>query len=319
MAFPKLLQKLFDNGGGGSRLNRGIMPTAMIGSDALTSKTASASTQIVAVDGGTHSAVSPNGVFYAGVANNAGAHNSIYRGADITSRHADGSLSAQVRAGNFDDIFIGDYITATTTANGSTVTTKWRVADIDYYLNTGDNADIDGNHHLVLVPDNCMFNAYMNSTDTTSGGYQGSAMWKTYIPMCVTAIRNAFGTSHVLSWRTALSNVVNTDKLSMAGDGWAGAASMNWDTGWVTATADLMSEAQLYGTGVFSSSYADYWTKKTQFSLFRLNRQAINIRAGYWLSSVASGTHFAGCGWRGDASPWTASNVNGVRPHFLYH
>ena len=286
---------------------------------ALTEVSANASTAVPVVKDGSTAKAFPKSLFYAGVANNAAAHNSVYRGDDITARHANGTLSAQVQAGNFDDIFIGDYITATTTANGSTVTTKWRVADIDYYLNTGDNADIDGNHHLVLVPDNCMFNAYMNSTDTTAGGYQGSAMWKTYIPMCVTAIRNAFGTSHVLSWRTALSNVVNTDKLSMAGDGWTGAASMNWDTGWVTATADLMSEAQLYGTGIFSSSYADYWTKKTQFSLFRLNRQAINIRADCWLSSVASGTGFAGCNWGGHANSWVASSVLGVRPHFLYH
>ena len=34
MAFPKLLQKLFDNDGGGSRLNRSIMPAEMVGVDA---------------------------------------------------------------------------------------------------------------------------------------------------------------------------------------------------------------------------------------------------------------------------------------------
>ena len=316
MAFPKLLQKLFDNEGGGSRLNRGIMPTAMLGSDALTSKTASASTQLVAVDGGVHSAVSPNGVFYAGVANNAGAHNSIYRGADITPRHANGSLSTQVQAGDFTDIFIGDYITATTTANGSTVTTKWRVADIDYYMNTGDNADNDGKHHLVLVPDACMFNAYMNSTDTTAGGYQGSAMWKTYIPMCVTAIRNAFGSGHVLSWRTILSKAVNTNVASMAGAGWTGAAS---DWAWCDASADLMSEPQLYGTTVFSSSFFDVGVKKRQFALFRHDPALMNIRADFWLSAVASGPTFARCDSGGVAGDWGASSVIGVRPHFLYH
>lgn len=314
MAFPKLLQKLFDNEGGGSRLNRGIMPTAMLGSDALTSKTASASTQLVAVDGGVHSAVSPNSVFYAGVANNAGAHNSIYRGADITSRHANGSLSTQVQAGDFTDIFIGDYITATTTANGSTVTTKWRVADIDYYLRCGDTETTA--HHLVLVPDACMFNAYMNSTDTTAGGYQGSAMWKTYIPMCVTAIRNAFGSGHVLSWRTILSNAVNTNVASMAGAGWTGAAS---DWAWCDASADLMSEPQLYGTTVFSSSFFDVGAKKRQFALFRHDPALMNIRADFWLSAVAGGTYFAYCSGYGNASGWRASYVRGVRPHFLYH
>ena len=264
---------------------------------ALTQASANSSSAVPIVRDGSTYKTSPYSLYYAGVANNAAAHNAVYRGEDITSRHNNGSLSSQVQAGDFTDIFIGDYITATTTANGSTVTTKWRVADIDYYINTGNTTDIDANHHLVLVPDACMFNAYMNSTNVTTGGYQGSEMWKTYIPMCVTAIKNAFGASRVLPWRTALSNVMNSDKLSMAGDGWTGASSMNWDTGWVTAEADLMSEAQVYGCGVFSSSYADYWMKKTQFSLFRLNRTAMNIRADYWLSSVASGTGFAYCDW----------------------
>lgn len=314
MAYPKLLQKLFQNEGAGPLLRRDIMPTAMIGSDALTSKTASSSTKLVAVDGGVHSAVSPNSAFYAGVANNAGAHNSIYRGTDLTSRHANGSLSTQVQAGDFTDIFIGDYITATTTANGNTVTTNWRVADIDYYLRCGDTETTA--HHLVLVPDVCLFNAYMNSSDTTSGGYQGSAMWKTYIPMCVTAIKNAFGASHVLAWRQLLSNAVNTSLSSMAGAGWTGATS-GWS--WVDASADLMNEPQLYGTTVFSSSFHDVANRKSQFALFRFDRSKLQIRADFWLSAVSSGTFFAGCGSYGNARGWGASGVVGVRPHFLYH
>ena len=221
-----------------------------------------------------------------------------------------------MQAGDFTDIVIGDYITATTTANGSTVTTKWRVADIDYYMNTGDNADNDGKHHLVLVPDACMFNAYMNSTNTTAGGYQGSAMWKTYIPMCVTAIKNAFGSGQVLSWRTILSEAVNTNAASMAGAGWTGAAS-EW--AWCDASADLMSEPQLYGTTVFSSSFFDVGVKNRQFSLFRHDTALMNIRADFWLSAVSNGTEFAGLFRGGAANHWGTSFVQGVRPHFLYH
>lgn len=283
MALPKLLQKLFANGGVGPLLRSDIMP---------------------------------DGVAYIGVANNAGAHNSIYRGADITSRHANGSLSTQVQAGDFTDIFIGDYITATTTANGSTVTTKWRVADIDYYMKTGDNTDNDGKHHLVLVPDACMFHACMNSTNTTEGGYLGSAMWTTYIPMCVTAIRSAFGSSHVLSWRALLANSISTSIASMAGCGWMGAANA-WL--WVDVSADIMSEPQLYGTTILSSSFRDGAFKKRQFSLFGHDPALMNIRDSVWLSDVSSGTRFANIGHDGNASASDASFVAGVRPHFLYH
>ncbi len=258
--------------------------------------------------------------FYkSGFPNTAAAHNAIYRGADLTARHANGSLGTQVRAGNFDDIFIGDFITATTVCLGSTVTTTWRVADIDYYLGTGSDANTDKNHHLVLVPDAVLCNANMNDTDTTAGGYQGSKMHKTHMPQVVTAIRNAFGADHVLTWNTALSNRMEPTQPSMAGNGWSGSSGIDWNTGWVNVAADLMSEPQLYGTTVFSSSFNDVWTKKTQFNLFRLNRQAINIRASYWLSAVAGAAGFASCYWGGDASGWGASGVNGVRPHFLYH
>ena len=41
---------------------------------------------------------------------NAGTHNSIYRGNDITNLFYDGTLSEQIAAGTFDDIFVGDYI-----------------------------------------------------------------------------------------------------------------------------------------------------------------------------------------------------------------
>lgn len=257
--------------------------------------------------------------FKKGLPNTAAAHNAIYRGADLTARHKDGSLSAQVKAGNFDDIFIGDFITATTSCMGSTVTTAWRVADIDYYIGTGSNGAFDANHHLVLVPDAILCSANMNDTDTTAGGYQGSKMYKTHMPQVVTAIRNAFGADRVLTWNTALSNMMEPTQPSMAGNGWAGSSGTNWDTGWVNVSADLMSEPQLYGTTVFSSSFNDVWTKKAQFNLFRVNRQAINIRANCWLSAVASATHFATCHWGGNAHSWNASGVIGVRPHFLYH
>lgn len=39
---------------------------------------------------------------------NAGAHNGIYRGKDITDKFYNGTLSQQIANQTFDDIFIGD-------------------------------------------------------------------------------------------------------------------------------------------------------------------------------------------------------------------
>ena len=80
-----------------------------------------------------------------------------------------------------------------------------------------------------------------------------------------------------------------------------------------------MSEPQLYGTTVFSSSFFDVGVKKRQFALFRHDPALMNIRASFWLSAVTSGTAFAHCDGGGYANTWSASDVRGVRPHFLYH
>lgn len=62
------------------------------------------------------------------VASNSGAHNAIYRGKDITDLFYNGTLSQQIAAGTFDDIFVGDYII------GQTSGRKYLVADINYRL-----------------------------------------------------------------------------------------------------------------------------------------------------------------------------------------
>jgi len=84
------------------------------------------------VENGTTKKVEISTLLTALVEKNAGAHNSIYRGKDITDLFYDGTLSKQIAAGTFDDIFIGDYII------GKTSGRKYLVADINYRLHMGD-------------------------------------------------------------------------------------------------------------------------------------------------------------------------------------
>lgn len=246
--------------------------------------------------------------------NTAPAHNSIYRGKDLTSIYSISQLSAKVQAGDFSDLFIGDYITKAVTVNGTTYNVNWLFADFDYQLGNGDTECTQ--HHIVMIPNICLGNAQMNSSNVIDGGYQGSAMWKTTIPLIATGLKNAFGSSHVLSFRTLLSNAASTTASSMAGAGRVG-CSTDWS--WVDCLCNLMSERQLYGGAVHGSSFYDVGERKSQFSIFRLHSKAMNIRADYWLSAVGASDGFCYCGGDGYAFAYNASISFGVRPYFLFH
>lgn len=56
----------------------------------------------------------------------------------------------------------------------------------------------------------------MNTANITEGGFVGSDMWKTTIPLYNTAFGSILG-SHLLSHRTLLTNTVNANLVSNAG------------------------------------------------------------------------------------------------------
>ena len=62
------------------------------------------------------------------------------------------------------------------------------MADCDYWINKGDQGNGMETHHVVIVPQQPIFNANMNDTNTTEGGYAGSRMYKETIPACATGI-----------------------------------------------------------------------------------------------------------------------------------
>ena len=94
------------------------------------------------------------------VAANAGAHNSIFRGKYLGSSVTAAQYAA-IKAGTFDDLFIGDYWTI----NGI----NWRIAAFDYYLGTGSTAL--ATHHAVIVPDTGLDAQKMNDSSATTGGW----------------------------------------------------------------------------------------------------------------------------------------------------
>ncbi len=222
---------------------------------------------------------------------NAGAHNSIFRGKNLGSTPD----YTNITNGSFKDMYIGDYWTI----NGI----NWRIAAFNYYRNTGDtNAP---SNHVVVVPDQSLYSHVMNDTNTTEGGYTGSKMYLEGLEQAKTIINNAFS-GHVVTFRAYLSNAVSNGEAS------AGA--------WVDSTVDLMNEVMVYGSVVNgAATYGLYniGAEKSQLPLFALNPQSINTRYSYWLRDVASASLFALVGGSGFAYRSNASYSFAVRPVFL--
>lgn len=228
--------------------------------------------------------------------NNAGAHNAIYRGKSLGSSVTTAQYSA-ISAGTFDDMYIGDYWTI-----GGV---NYRIAAFDYYLNCGDTSCTK--HHVVLVPDTCLYNHVMNDTNITTGAYVGSKMYTEGLEQAKTTIKAAFS-GHVLSKRIYLSNATANGKAS------AGA--------WCDSEVDLMCEHMVYGNGVFSpvsdgtTVPNNYRVEKSQLPLFQHEPSRICNRASWWLRDVISASLFAYVNGNGYADSNSASYSRGVRPAF---
>lgn len=238
--------------------------------------------------------------------NNAGAHNAIYRGKSLGSTVTTAQYAA-IKAGTFDDLYIGDYWTI----DG----VNYRIAAFDYYLNSGDTNCTT--HHVVIVPDTCLYNAQMHNTssgswesgaaNTTAGGYVGSDMYKSNLEQAKTIIKSAFS-GHVLKHRIYLTNAVANGRAS--------------DGAWCDSGVDLMCEQMVYGSGIFSpvsdgsNVPANYRVEKSQLPLFQHEPSRICNRAAWWLRDVITASGFANVYGSGIAYSDTASNSYGVRPAF---
>lgn len=228
------------------------------------------------------------------LADGAAAHNCIYRGKNLgTSVTAE--QYAAISSGKFTDLYIGDYWVI----KGVT----YRIAAFDYYYNCGDTNFTK--HHVVIVPDTSLYKAQMNTSNVTTGGYTGSAMYKSNLAQAKTTIKAAFGSAHVLTKRELLTNAVNGNTPS----GWA----------WFDSDVELMNEVQAYGSvawGAHDGNGYNVASGDGQFPLFMFDRTKLHNREDYWLRDVASATSFSIVGDGGRASNAYASRSFGVRPAF---
>lgn len=205
---------------------------------------------------------------------------------------------AAIKDGSFKGMFLGDYWSI-----GGRI---WRIVDMDYWYNCGDTAFTS--HHLVIMPDEALYNAQMNTTNVTTGGYVGSAMYKSNLANAKTIVNAAFQGS-VLTHREYLCNAVANGRPS-------GGA-------WFDSSIELPNEPMMYGHPHFSptsdgSTVPNIYTiSKTQLALFMVcPRFIVNRSYNQWLRDVVSSANFALVDHGGNTNYYAASTSRGVRPVF---
>ena len=220
----------------------------------------------------------------------------IYRGKNLGAVVTE-EQKANIKNGTFKGFFLGDYWTI-----GSYT---WRIVDFDYWYNCGDTAFTTP--HLVIMPDKPLYNAQMNETNITTGGYTGSLMYTENLDQAKTLAASAFG-DLILTHREYLTNAVT--------DGHASAGA------WFDSTLDLPNEIMMYGYHVYAAMNngtvipTNYTIGKTQLALFTVVPKLISNRATFWLRDVVSSALFACVGNYGTTDCHSASYSYGVRPVF---
>lgn len=230
---------------------------------------------------------------------------------NITSDFDKGTFSSNLSSYN-----PGNYIVKT--YGGTTYVAV--LADYNYFYNPGrsDYANINQNHWVAVVLG--FTTGQMNSSNTTAGGFSGSAMFNWLNNDCKAAVLGAFGSSHLIPNLRRLSK--GTYNSSSATHGF------NWD--WSdTMYACLMSEVQVFGSKSWSDLGWSTGEANRQLKIFKnasfmevLGRnygQSNNVfnTASAWLRDIgedAPGTNFCSAGYSGSSSSGSASLVHGRYP-----
>ena len=206
------------------------------------------------------------------------------------------------------------------------------IAGLDTKMNSGDQGNGVDYHHAVMVAGQGFGGiqhfgrSRMNTTDTIEGGYKASEM-NTLVLGEVTSTGSTaadatinqqlyaeFG-SHLKTTSEMVTNSINATGYNRSGRA-TGCAS-GWE--WINAQAILMSEIEVYGSIIWSSSGYDTGNANVQLPLFAFSKQAKNNRWLYWwLKDIANVTSFCRSSHGGYADYYIASDAYGsVRPRFI--
>ena len=173
--------------------------------------------------------------------------------------------------------------------------------DVGNPYTADNNANILTPHVACIICD--LPNCAMNSSNTTSGGYFGTYMHSTFLTGRVLTALSGVGitiTDHLVKHSKLLTISINASGYNRYGS--ATGCSNNW--GWkVDQYISLMSEVQLYGSIVWSSSGYDTGEANEKLAIFNLiKHNKLFGNRNIWFRDVASAADFARLNGSGGAS-----------------
>ena len=262
-------------------------------------------------------------------------HNSIVRGKDITSYYTDGTLWSRIAGTNgfkpYEDLYLGDYFKMSRAISAYEQTQQHQTTGSQYVTIAGfdcmrknGGSDLMNINHITCIPGQFRGTSFhfgisrMNPTNTTEGGYAGSEMYRTTIGEVATEgsteatatinqqLYAEFG-SHLKTSKELLSNAINASGYNRFGTN--SGCSNTWAL--YSCQAVLMSEVEVYGATIWSSSGFDTGIACMQLPLFAKDKACINnMYAGYWLKDVATANSFCLVHRYGSADYRPASDSN---------
>lgn len=214
----------------------------------------------------------------------------------------------QIR-GRIGDFWLGDYWLAPSGA-------KWRIMHFDYYKGT---SGVDTTGRIIVVRDTVVPSAgttKMNSTNTTTGGYNASAMYS-YLASAPAFTQSEassiFGAQGAAAYATRTFYGSTSVSASGIVSGRSPVTSFN--------KLSLLTETMLCGSRNLEAppigtdtgfSYAFY--ERFQLDGFRIRPEYISSNERFWLRDVASTTRFGHITTSGFLGATNASDDLYVRP-----
>ena len=143
-------------------------------------------------------------------------------------------------------------------------------------------------------------NCAMNSLNTTSGGYFNSYMHKHFLTEGIISALSSVGittTNHLLSHSKLLTTSIDNSGYNRYGNNNGCSNKCEWkDNQFIS----LLSEVQLYGSIIWSSSGYDTGEAYEKLALFNFIRpNKLFGQKNIWLRDVASATSFANLNYSG--------------------
>lgn len=192
-------------------------------------------------------------------------HRNTFRGKNLGTSFTDEQLE-NIQNGSFKDLYVGDY--------WGSQGNKWRIADIDYYMNTGYPTTLT-DHHLVVIPDNYLYTSkFFENAITYVNGYLNSYIRVTGLTQAKSLFNTVFN-NHIIKYMDVFASALSDTE---------GAKTWVWNE----ASVELINPNQL-GNIIdipLAQSKIPQSVSYKPFALFLLNYKFIMSNGNYWLNNI---------------------------------